>query len=320
MSLSFFFIVIDLLANYSKLPDSSNLQVLYIYYVALYSFDVFYPLALVFAFLLTVYYMIKFNEIVSFYSLCFSPGKILKPFILLALIVTSVFFTLDSGKFAYVREYADSILNKKQFNGSNLFLKYQNKIIYIKKIKPILKEADNLKVFILKNGKITEVISAQKAKFKNDVWYVQNAEVTEIKNDRTVKKIKNLKILKGFKPKIISNLKNLSSISFYDAYIAVKLFDNVNVNTLLSIVFYKIFTAFSLVSLIAVFIFKMPVHQRISNVSLFLVKSTFLTIMLWGVQLVIYKFSKQGVLPPYVLVLPFVVVAGYVIYLLYKEK
>ena len=319
-SLSFFFVIIDFITNFSRLPDSSNLQVLYLYYIVLYSIDMFYPLAIVFSFLFTVYYMIKFNELVSFYSLGFTVKKVLKPFMSFAFLVFFLFIALSSGKFAYVREYADSILNKKQYSNTNLFIKYNNKIIYIKKIKPILKEAVNLKVFIVKNRKVEKIIFAKKAVFKNDIWYAKNAEITLITDKKILKLIKDVYILKNFKPKIVSNLKNLSSISLYDAFIAIKIFKDVNVNTLLSMVLYKIFTALSLMGLLIILMFKAPMHQRISNVSLFLIKSILLTILVWGIQLMIYKFSKQGILSPFILMIPCFLIFSYGIYLLYKEK
>jgi len=319
-SLAFFFVIIDFIANFSKLPDSSNLQVLYLYYIVLYSFDMFYPLAIVFSFLFTMYYMIKFNELVSFYSLGFSVKKILKPFLTFSFLIFFIFIALDSGKMAYVREYADSILNKRQYSNTNLFIKFNDKIIYIKKIKPILKEAIDIRVFVLKDGKVKKIISAKKAVFVNDIWQAKNAEITFI-NDKKITKIRNdIFFLKNFKPKIVSNLKKLNSISLYDAIIAIKIFKDVNVNTLLSMVFYKIFTALSLIGLIIVFIFQVPIHQRISNVSLFLVKSVFLTILIWGIQLMIYKFSKQGVISPYVLMVPCFIIYSYGVYLLIKEE
>jgi lipopolysaccharide export system permease protein len=264
--------------------------------------------------------MVKFNEIVSFYSLGFSPKKLLKPFMFLGLSFFALFMFLDSGKFAYVNEYANAILNKNNYSSNNLFLKYNDKIIYIKKIRPILKEAENLKVFVLDKNTIKKIIVAKKAKFKDDVWIAKKAEITLLSADKITHEVKDIKILKGFKPKIISNLKNLNSISLYDAYIAIKLFNDVNINTLLSIVFYKIFTALSLIFIIFVLMFKIPLHSRISNVSLFLVKSTFLTILIWGSDLMIYKFAKQGVVSPYLLALPFFVIFIYGLYLYYKEK
>ena len=112
--------------------------------------------------------------------------------------------------------------------------------------------------------------------------------------------------MQNFKPKIISNLQKLQDISFYDAYLTVKYFKNIDKNTVLSIVFFKIFTPFVMVSLIILFFIQSPLHTRISNVPLFMVKSLSLSILIWGVMLLLFKFAKQGVLYYWVLVLPFV--------------
>jgi len=318
-SLSAFFVIIDLVVNFTRLPDSSNLQVLYIYYRMLYSVDLFYPLALVFSFLLSIYYMVKFNELVSFYSLGFTIMKLLKPFFIFSILIFMLFFVLDSSKFAYVGEYSQSILNKNSYGSNNLFIKFQNKIIFIKKIEPILKQAKDMKVFYLKEGKVHKVISAKKAFFKNNRWYVKNADVMIIDEKKIIHNINNLQILKNFKPKIISNLKTLNSISFYDAFLAIKIFKDININSLLSIVFYKIFTALCMIFLIIIFMFKSPLHHRISNVSLFLIQSVFFTIIIWGLELLIFKFSKQGVISPYLLIIPFVAIVSYSLYLIKKE-
>jgi len=231
-----------------------------------------------------------------------------------------IFIVIDSSKIAYVREYADSILNKTHYSNTNLFIKFNNKIIYIKKIKPILKEAEDIKVFELKNAKVIKIITANKAVFKNNIWQAKNAKITNVSDKEITTFTQNIYFLKNFKPKIVSNLKQLNSISLYDAFIAIKIFKDVNTYTIVSIVLYKIFTPLSIIGLLIVFIFKVPVQQRISNVPLFLVKSVFLTVLIWGTELLIYKFSKQGVITPYVLILPFFVVCMYGFYLLYKEK
>jgi lipopolysaccharide export system permease protein len=319
-ALVFFYDVVDIIANYQKLPSSSNLQVLYIYYITLYSADIFYPLALIFSFLMTIYSMVKFNEIVSFYSLGIGVKKLLKPFISFALLVFTVFFALQFTKFPYMRQYADNLLSHKKLTDKNLFLKWQNKVIYIQKLNPVLKEAFNMRVFYLKNSKVEKIVIANKAVFSQNEWIVKNATVKYLKENEVVVKKENLKILKDFKPKIISNLKNLNSISIYDAYLAITLFKDVNVNTLLSIVFFKIFSALSLILLIVVLMFNAPLHVRISNISLFMVKSLLFTIFLWGSELMLYKFAKQNVINPYVLMLPFFIILLVELIIVYKEK
>jgi len=226
---------------------------------------------------------------------------------------------LDSSKFAYVREYSQSILDKNGYANTNLFIIFQNKVIYIKKIEPILKEAKDIRVFYLKGEKVYKVIFAKSAFFKNNRWYVKNANVMIIGERKIIQTTKNLEMLENFKPKIISNLKELNSISFYDAFLAMKIFKDININSLLSIVFYKIFTALSMILLIVIFMFKSPLHQRISNIFLYLIQSVFFTIIIWGLVLLIFKFAKQGVISPYLLIFPFIVLLCYSLYLIKKE-
>ncbi len=320
LSLSAFYVIIDLIANFQKLPSSSNLVVLYIYYILLYSFDMFYSLALVFAFLLTLYHMIKFNELVSFYSLGFSVKKILKPFLMVGGIVFIFFLMFEFTKFAYFREYANAILSNKQHVNSDLFVKYKDRVVFMKKLNPLIKTAYDIKVFYLKDFKVYKILVAKEAKFKDDVWEVKKAYISFITPSRVYHYVKDVKILKDFKPKIISNLKQLNSISLYDAILAIKIFKDVNVSILLSIVLFKIFSALNMICLIVIFLILSPIHPRVANVSVFLVKSVLFTILLWGSELMIFKFAKQGVLNPYVLILPFLLVCCYSIYLFYKEK
>ena len=264
--------------------------------------------------------MVKFNESVSFHSAGFSLGKMLRPFLIFAFLVFSAFMYLETTKFAYANIYADAILSKKQYSNKDLFIKYHDKIVYIKSLNPVLKEAEGVKVFYIKNNKLSKFISADKAVFNGEYWKMKNAKTVKITKTGIFTEYKNVSVLKDFKPKIISNLKNISSISLYDAVLAVKLFKDVNVNTLLSIVFFKIFTPLCMIALIAVLFIKAPVHQRVSNLSLFMIKSLLLTILLWGVHLMIYKFAKQGVLNPYVLILPSLGMFLYALVLYYKEK
>ncbi len=297
--------IIDIMFNVSDLPSSSNLFILYLFYVALYSMFLLYPLSIVFAFLLTLQGLIKFNEFVSFYSLGFSPKKLLKPFLYFSFFLIFIMFLLQSGKLAYSREYAIAIKNANKLTTQNLFLKYNNKIIYIQELNPILKTANNINVFYIKNNKIIKKLTSKKAFFKNDVWFSQNAEITFITDNKWLTKHKRLFFLKNFKPKILSNLQKLRNISFYDAYLTIRYFKNINLNKILSIVFFKIFTPLSILLLMIYIFFSAPIHIRISNIAFFMLKSISFSVLLWGFMLILYKFAKQGTLPFWSLSVPF---------------
>ncbi|EDM24107.1 LptF/LptG family permease [Caminibacter mediatlanticus] len=299
------FVLVDYSFNFAKLPNSSNLQTLYIFYVFIDSIFILYPLALVFAFLLTLNKMIKFNELVSFYSLGFKPFKILKPIIYFSLFFFILIMYLQSTKIAYVNQYAKAIKNNMQLKNKNLFLKYNNSVVYIKELNPILKEAYDVKIFVVKDNKLIKIIYTKKAKFFKNHWISNKAVITTLSKDRWDKEEKKLVFLENFKPKILSNLKTLNTISLSDAYIAIKYFKDIDLNRVLSIVFFKVFTPLSLIILIILFFYTSPIHIRISNVSIFMIKSISLTIFVWGVELLLFKFTKQGVMPYYVIALPF---------------
>jgi len=256
-----------------------------------------YPLAIVFSFLMTLSSMIKFNELVSFYSLGFTPKKLIKPFLFLAIIITLFMYALQFSKLSYANQYAKAIKDNFNYKTYNLFLKHKNSIVYIKVINPFSKMAWGVKVFKFKNYELKEIISAKKAVYKNSKWYAKNAEILILSEDKWVKKKKDLVFLKNFTPKILTNLKTLDNISFYDAYILIRYFKDIDLNTILSILFFKIFTPLAMILIMIYLFFTAPIHVRISNVSMFIVKSVMISVLIWAVELMMFKFSKQGIIP-----------------------
>ena len=306
ISLSLLFVVMDYIYNFDSLPKSSNLQVMYIFYMFIYATFTIYPLAIIFSFLMSLNHHIKFNELVSFYSLGFKPKKILLPFLLSAVGIFLIFIFIQSTKISYANQYANAIKSNMNLTNKNLFLKFQDYIIYFKSLNPIVKHAYGVKIFEIDNSRVTKVITSKVAVFKDNVWECKNAEILTLKDNEWKSDVRDIKILKNFKPKIISNLKMLDNISFYDAYITVKYFKDIDLNKILSIVFFKIFTPLTLIAFMVYLFFTSPIHIRISNVVVFMIKSVTFSLLLWGSMLMIYKFTKQGILPFYVLSLPFV--------------
>jgi lipopolysaccharide export system permease protein len=319
-SLSFLYLLIDLIATFSHLPNSSNLQILYIVYILASSFENFYSLALIFSFLYTLYYLIKYNYLVSFYSLGFSKRKILFPFLCFAFIVYSVFLVLDNTDYVYLNQKAKNIISSKKLKKENLFLKHKNNIVYIKELKPLLKKAIGLKIFVLNGMKVKEIIDIKEAVYQNNVWNGKNVTVTIINNKMSVKKLNNLLVLRNFEPVVLSNLKKLDSLSIKDALLAIKIFKDIKLNKIIAILLYKIITPLSIILLLIYFMYTSPMHQRISNISIFMIKSIFLVIFVWGINLLIYKFVKQGVLYPFVLFLPLLFIIILDFYAIKKEN
>ncbi|GAX87499.1 lipopolysaccharide export system permease protein [Lebetimonas natsushimae] len=320
-SLSFLYLLIDIIANFSKLPNSSNLQILYSVYVLGYSFENFYPLALIFSFLYSIYYLIKYNYMVSFYSLGFSKRKILFPFLFLAFIVYLLFLVLDNTNYVYLNQKAKNIISSKKIKKENLFLKHKNNIVYIKELKPLLKKAIGLKIFVLNNMELKKIINIKEAIYQNNVWNGTDVTIITINNDKmNVKKLHNLSVLKNFEPLVLSNLKRLDSLSIKDALLAIKIFKDIKLNKIIAVLLYKILTPLSIILLLIYFMYISPIHQRISNISVFMIKSIFFVIFIWGINLLIYKFVKQGVLSPFVLFLPLLFIVILDFYVIKKEN
>jgi lipopolysaccharide export system permease protein len=320
-SLSFLYLLVDLIANFLHLPSSSNLQILYGVYIFAASFENFYFLALVFSFLYTLYFLIKYNYLVSFYSFGFSKAKILKPFLLFSFFIYFIFLILNNTEYVYFKQKAKSIISNHKIKKENLFLKHNNKIVYIKELKPLLRKAIGLKIFVLDKMKVKKVIFIKEAVYKNDIWYGKNVIIESIKdNEINTKKLSSLKILKNFEPVVLSNLKKLDSLSIRDSFLAIEIFKDIKLNKILAILLYKILAPLSIILLLVYFMYISPMHQRISNISVFMIKSVFLTILVWGIDLLIYKFVKQGVFSPFMLFLPLIFILFLDIYIIKKES
>jgi len=122
------------------------------------------------------------------------------------------------------------------------------------------------------------------------------------------------------KPKIISNIQKLRDISFYDAFIVLKYFKNVDTNKIFSLIFFKIFTPLLMIVLMIDIFLKSPIHIRVSNLSLFMIESILFVVFMWGSELLIFKFAKQGVIPFYTLLAPLMIILVKILFDIRREN
>ncbi|MBD3841611.1 MAG: LptF/LptG family permease, partial [Campylobacterales bacterium] len=137
-SLEIFFIGINLIQNFKELPNSANLQLLYLMYNSFFTLTITLPLSLVFAWILTLSTLIKSNELVSLYALGLSKFDILKPILLLSGAITIFLISLHTTPLAYSYDEQRKIINNQYFSNEqeNIFLKYDNFFVYFKKLYP----------------------------------------------------------------------------------------------------------------------------------------------------------------------------------------
>ena len=72
-----FFVGVDLLINFKDLPNSANLILLYVLFLACMAVSYVLPLSLVFALVLCLANMVRSNELVSFYALGLSKKQVI---------------------------------------------------------------------------------------------------------------------------------------------------------------------------------------------------------------------------------------------------
>jgi len=310
----------DFMINRGKLPDSANLQFLYIFYNGVNGAILIYPLSLILAMVISVVGMVKKNEMIAFLSLGYSPKKLLLPFATLAFIVTFFFIVLQLNVNSSFAERAKEIKKGLYFHNinRNLFFKFKNNVIFIEKLDVVKKEAQNMKVFVInKDNKVVKIIFMPFAEFKGNRWSSDEAIETTLKKDKIVSKRIKITLLNGFKPYILNKLETKDGISLKLAIESMLLLDKekIDIKFLKVYIYNAIIPPLTFLLLLIIAFLKAPIHSRISNLPLFIGASTFSAILLWGLFLIFRKLSLSGVATPDILYLtPFITILTITIY------
>jgi lipopolysaccharide export system permease protein len=301
-SLVSFFVFIDFMFNKDKLPDSFNLQFLYVFYQAGNAILLIYPLSLLFAMIITVIHLVKKNEFISFLSIGYSLKKLYKPFFIFSLLTTLFFIAFQFSKYSMFSNNANYIKQRDFSNKTNrnLFFKFNDKVIYIDKINIYSKIAYNIRYFKIKNNKIKKNFFIKKAIFKDNRWYSDDILVKYIKDNEIIIKHTKGSFLKGFKPDILNKLETKSSMTLKEAIDALYFLkkEDININFIKTYIYNAIIPPLSFLLLMAILFFKAPIHSRISNIKFYILISLLYSIMLWAFFLLIRKMSLSGILNP----------------------
>jgi len=311
----------DFMLNKSKLPDSINTNILYIFFkIGIASF-VMYPLSLVFATILTIINMVKKNELVSFLSLGYSLKKLLIPIFSAGVFIISFFVSMQLFMNKSFNDRVDELLKGVNYNNTNMFFKFKNNVIYIQKLDVIHKIAYNMKVFELKDNHPYKVSYIKKAYFKHNYWESDNTIDNLITNNKIITYKSKQFFLRGFKPTILNKLESKHDISLKIAIETLFLLKNsyIDTNFLKTYIYSAIIPPLSFLLLSVLLFLKAPIHSRISNVGLYIFISIFSVIILWGLFLIFKKMALNNILSADIVFLtPFSILLGLTIYYLRK--
>jgi len=333
LALEFFYVGIDVLSNYTKFPDSANLQLLYIVFKTLDAVNYSVPLSIVFAMIVTKFSMIKSNELVTLYAIGVTKKSVVRPLFLSALSISIVYISLNFTSFAYAYEYSRNLLRYSTISTSStgLFLKNDDQYIYFSELDPIKKQAVGIKIFTVKDNNLRQIISAKSGYFTEGNWVLKDVLITTkpiVKSitDQALTKIKHDEYitLKDFRPKIIENInKGKYNMSIIDTIDALKFFASQNVNldrvkTLLyTHLFFPLFAPF----LVVILFYRLPISSRFFNVAVLSFVFIFTTLSVWGILFILSKLSSTSVVFPELgVILPIFLLATYATRQYYKEN
>jgi len=332
IALEIFFVGFDYLQKYTYLPNSANLQLLYILYNAFFILTITLPLSLLFGWVITITVMIKDNNIISFYSLGISKKDILLPIILLAFMISSILVLLQTTSLAYSAEIKKKILDNKYFinEKSNILLKYNDNFVFFKKLFPLEKKAIGIRIFTIKDNILVQTIIAKKAYYQNNRWYIIDAKI--LKNPKKIfweeSKLEIsyedfLYTLEGFKPEIINNVyKAKVEYSIPDAIYTILLFNKqeLNTNKIEAILYSKIMIPFFVLPILVLIFLYSNISNRFFHAGKFISLWVFASLFVWGIFFLLQKLAIGNVLNAKLsLVLP-IIILFFVSYYIYKKR
>ncbi len=319
LSLELFYVGVDFLVKSNEIPDSANLVTLFIVYDAMYASSFLIPIGLILTQILYQYSLSVKNELIALHSIGYSRKTVLFPSFIATIFIVAIFILLNTTQFAYSKDKLDEIT--KESNGikikSDFFVRYQNSYIYFGNFYPLLKKAENIKIYEMNEGKIKRLISAKKGIFGDDKWMFFNVTETnildEINSKVDIVSYENKIELVGFKPNVFDRVYDMQgSMSIRDAYEAIGVLQEQNINTsrVLAALFIMLFSPIVPLLFNTVIYYYLPLGRRDSNLVLYSVVSLFGAVMLWGLLFILGRLSIGGVVSPELAVLfPFVVIS-----------
>ncbi len=310
MALVMFVVGFDYMDHADRLGFSANLLIIYLVYKAFHAIDMLLPLALIFAMIATKILLIRSNALVSFYSLGYTRVDILKPFVIVSGSMIILFISLHSlPSFSRANEFSNNIRNSAAYLNptQDLFFIYKDKYIYFSRMLPLQERAEGIRVFSIEKNRLKEVLVAKEATYRDEYWHISEADIITKPDDMSfdspgikVKSEKGLKILKGFRPKMLDQVYegkvNFTIIDAIDAYLLLK-DQNINTSSIKGAL-YKIFIyPFFVPCLVVIIFFFVPISARFLNISLFSFGAILSTLLVWGVLFMLIELSNNRTIP-----------------------
>ena len=330
--LSFAFAAIDYFQHIQELDVSGNYKILYIFYMWQEALGLLYPLAIVFALILTKLTLVKQNTMGVLHAFGYTKKRLLVPIMLVATLTYGIFIYLHTTEFSYAKDKA-AVLLKNQINAYNvndLFFKYNDTFVYMKKLDPVQKRLEDITIFKVEGHKVLYTIHAAYATFDGKQWDAHNAVIKKHIYNRygylvrySIQKQETIKTLKGYKPKIIESLYEGKALNIIDAYHTWQLLKKQHLNSdkIRSVLYEKTVVPLFALAMVLILFFKLPFHARMANMGVVIALSLGATFLVWGILFGLGQIGANGVLPPELTaVFPIVLLWIYALYVYFTDE
>ena len=328
--ISFAFAFIDYFQSSQSL-HSFSFKILYIFYMWQEALGLLYPLAIVFALIMTKLSLIKSNTMGALHAFGYNKRTLLLPFFVMATL-TYLFFTyLHMTEFSYAKGKANLLLKNQEgaYDVNDLFFKYNDTFVYIKTLDPVEKKIEDITIFKVKGHQVLYTMKAPSATFDGHLWNAQSAVIkTHIYKDNSLVRYrktfkKNVQTLKGYKPKIIKSLYEGKTLNILDAYYAWQLLQRQHLHSekIRAALYDKAFVPLFSLALLLILFFKLPFHARMMNMSGVIALSLGLTFVIWGILFGLNQIGANGVVAPeFTAILPIILLWMYACYVYFRDE
>lgn len=324
--------LIDYLKYADEISNTGNQTILYLFYTWEFRLSQFYPLAIVFAAVTQYMFFVRTNTWVSLRAFGYTRKQLFVPFFLPGLILYLLLLFFQTGEFSYAREKAWAIRHHTQSVRlvDDLFFKYNDTFVYVKKLDPVQKTVEDVTVFSLQEHRVVSAVTLNHAQFDGKQWVAKNAIETKKQYSKQgvlqgfqKKFLASYTFLKGYKPKVMELLYEGDSLSLKDALNTYLVLTKQGLDTSnIKASFYNkaLLPLFSL-AMAALLFFKSAYFARYMNRELVWTLSLGGTLVLWGLLYALYSLSVGGAVSPDIAVLlPIALLLGYALSLYAGEQ
>ncbi len=329
--LSFSFAAIDYFQHIQDLSVTANYKVLYIFYMWQEALGLLYPLAIVFALIMTKLSLVKNNTMGALHAFGYSKSKLMLPLLIVAAIIYTIFTFLHTTEFSYAKDKAKVLLENQvnAYDINDLFFKYNDSFVYIKKLDSVEKKIEDITIFKVEGHQVRQTIHSSVAFFNGTQWDAQDATIkTHVYEDGNLKKYtvehkKSIKTLEGYKPKIIESLYEGKALNIIDAFNTWKLLEKQKLNSdkIRAALYNKVIIPLFSIALMLILFFKLPFHARMMNLGSVIALSLGATFVIWGILFGLNQMGSNGVLvPELTAILPISLLWIYAIYVYFTDE